>query len=53
MGKTEHFSASQIERQKEKLARRERREKTWNIVILVIAIIFILTVLAIQISHHI
>jgi hypothetical protein len=52
MAKTEHFSAAQLERRKANLARRERRDRIWNIVMLVIAVAFFVTFIAIQISHH-
>ena len=48
----EHETAEQIERKKVKLARRERKGRIWNIVLLAIAILFVVTVLAIQASHH-
>ncbi len=52
MAKTEQYSAAQLERRKANLARRQRRDRIWNIVLLVIAILFVVTVLAIQVSHH-
>ncbi len=47
-----HISADRLERRKENLARRERRERIWNIVLLVIAGLIVLAVIAIQLSHH-
>ena len=52
MAKTEHFTAAQLERRKANLARRERRDRIWTIILIVIAVAFFVTVIAIQISHH-
>ncbi len=53
MAKTEHFSAAQLERRKANIARRERAERIWNIVLLIIAVALVIAVIAIQVSHHI
>jgi hypothetical protein len=50
--KHEHYSAVQVERQKAKTARRERNDRIWNIIMIMIAVAFIITILAIQTSHH-
>ncbi|MGE5122938.1 MAG: hypothetical protein ACM3H7_00350 [Acidobacteriaceae bacterium] len=52
MAKAGHASAAQLERRKANIARRARRDRVWNIVLLVIAILFVMTVIAIQVSHH-
>jgi uncharacterized integral membrane protein len=50
--KREHYTAAQLERQKAKTARRERNDRIWTIIMVVIALLFIVTILAIQASHH-
>lgn len=52
MSKKDHDSAIAIERRKTNLAKRERRDRIWNIAIIVIAAVILLTIFAIQISHH-
>ncbi len=52
MAKTGHISAAQLERRKANLARRERRDKTWNIIMLIIVVAFVAAIIAIQVSHH-
>jgi type IV secretory pathway component VirB8 len=47
-----HDSASQIERRKANLAQRERKDRIWTIVIIVIGVALFVTIIAIQISHH-
>ncbi len=53
MARSDHVSAAQLQRRKERIARRELRDRIWNIVLLVIAAIIMLTIIAIQLSHHI
>ena len=50
--KHEHESAIQIEHRKARMARRERKDRIWTIVMLVIAVAFFVTFIAIQVSHH-
>ncbi len=53
MSAREHVSAAQLERRKANIVKRERRDRIWNIVLLVAFAIILLTIFAIQISHHI
>lgn len=46
------ITAATLERQQANKARRERNDRIWTIVMLVIAAAFIITIIAIQISHH-
>jgi type IV secretory pathway component VirB8 len=46
------ISAAQLERQQVNKSRHERNDRIWNIIMIVIAVAFIITILAIQASHH-
>jgi len=46
------ISAARLERRQANMARREQKDRIWTIVLLVIAVAFIVTVIAIQVSHH-
>jgi len=46
------ISAAQLEHRQANMARHERKDRIWTIVLLVIAVAFIITVIAVQISHH-
>ncbi len=48
----DHDSAARMERRKANLAKRERKDRIWTIVMIVIAVAFFITVIAIQVSHH-
>jgi len=47
-----HDSAARMERRKANIARRERKDRIWTIVMVVITVAFFVTVIAIQVSHH-
>jgi len=46
------MSAVQLERRQANKSRRERKDWIWTIILLVSAVAFIVTVIAIQVSHH-
>ncbi len=48
----DHDSAARMERRKANLAKRERKDRIWTIIMIVIAVAFFITVIAIQVSHH-
>lgn len=47
------ISVAQLERRQANKARRERSDRIWTIILIVIAAAFIVTFIAIQISHHV
>jgi hypothetical protein len=48
----ERDSAERMERRQANLAKHARQDRIWTIVMLVIAVAFFVTVIAIQVSHH-